>query len=207
MELWFENEFADLEWAVGERLFTIVLFGNQIHIDDGYEEYRREHELPDDNDEQIVVPVMITAGLATQYNIATGRHYRRGADGFAVCDMERARKWTGETVPQNIRQRALEILDEEIEAINDYLNGFIYSVGIAIIRECQCCGSELVEPPEWWETVTYKYSLTEALKGTEIEQTLKNRYGIHDLRAAIDEGKIVPKRWESIQRRWIPIND
>lgn len=203
VELLLENEFADLEWAVGERLFRIILFGNRYEIDKGYDEYRRSYEVPEEHEDIIVVPLMITAGMSPGgFNLATGRHYRRGADGFAICDLDEARKWTLETDPAAIRKRALEILDEEIEAINHYLNGDIYSVGLAKIYECECCGSELPEKPEFWETITIDRSLPKALEGSEIARILREEFGIEDVYKAVDEGKLLIKRWDSVQNRW-----
>lgn len=194
-----------MEWAVGERLFKIILFGSRYSIDDTdlFEYYRRHYIVPEGEDAErcIVEPIHTIAGLANGINIALGEG-PRGADGFAFCDIERARQWTGYKDEEQARSEAKRILAQEVEIVNHYLNGDIFDMQVVAIYECPCCHGEVEEDMDIRETLIINRFLPRALEETETARILRDQFGVEDLERAIDEKQVVVKQWDDYSKRW-----
>lgn len=204
LEILLATSVADLDFAVGERAWRIVLFGQRrglIDTNHDFEYFERESVCPlDDPDadkeflesEYFFEDVSIVPGFYNEINLSLGRRAGRYADGFAYVEKSRVAEWIGlDPSDPDFEQRAYQLLEEEIETINAYYNGEYYDVAAREVLVCRACNAEHYRFVEGVEILHLRKlsDLATEIFQTEIGYTLRE-WGVFDLQQAIKDGVV-----------------
>lgn len=204
LEILIATTVADLDWAIGERAWRIVLFGRHRGLIDKnheFEHYECESLCPLDDPEAdkefleanyLFEDISIVSGFYNEINLSVGRRAGRYADGFAFIEKSRAAKWLGlDPSDPEFEQRAYQLLADEIAYINAYYNGEYYDVMAREVLVCRACNAEHCRVVEGVEILHLRKlsDLAAEIFQTEIGYTLR-AWGVFDLQQAIQDGVV-----------------